>query len=258
MLRSIMLDVTTTALLAGVFFLGFAIESAVGFGSALTLVSLGAQLLPLSTLFPIFQPLSLGLSLIVCLRGRDHIDSHLLLREILPAMVPGVAVGMVLFRVFSNRATFLLIGVGAVIAALALFELQKTLRNLPPSSLPLSVRRSIFASAGVLHGLFGISGPPVVFAAGAQLSTNKQAFRATLSALWGILSLVLVVGYAVDGTMNASTLRITAIMLPALALGFVAGNTVHARVPQRTFRLLICVMLIASGTVLVVRTVASL
>jgi uncharacterized membrane protein YfcA len=240
---------------AAVLFLSFLVESAVGFGSALVAVSLGAQLVPLTELFPIFQPLSLVLSLILVVRDRAHVQASFLLREVLPPMLPGVVVGLLLFRL--GPADALLLGVGAAIVALALFELRRTLRGQDAAPLPTWLARTVLVGAGVIHGLFGTSGPPVVWVASRALP-DKASFRATLALLWLLLSIVLIGGYVVDGSLNATSLvKSAALALPLIA-GYVVGNALHHRIPQRAFRLGVCVLLVVAGAILVMRASSAL
>lgn len=238
-----------------VLFLAFLVESAVGFGSALVTVSLGGHLMPLDRLFPVFQPLSVMLSLTLVIRGRAHINTRFLFREVLPAMLPGVLVGMALFRI--GQPTALLFAVGVAIAVLASFELQRTLRGQETLPLPPLVRSGVLLFAGVIHGLFGTSGPPVVWVATRTLP-DKTEFRATLALLWLTLSLLLVAGYVVDGTLRLPQLRQSALLAVPLVLGFVVGNLLHDRVPQRAFRLGVCVLLVVAGVALVLRTLPTL
>ena len=233
-----------------VLFLAFLVESAVGFGSALVTVSLGGHLMPLDRLFPVFQPLSLILSLTLVVRGRAHINTRFLFREVIPAMLPGVVVGMALFRLGPPDA--LLLGVGVAIAVLASFELQRTLRGQEAAPLPPVVRVVVLLFAGVIHGLFGVSGPPVVWVATRTLP-DKTEFRATLALLWLVLSILLVAGYVVDGTLRLPQLEQSALLAVPLVLGFVVGNLLHVHVPQRAFRLAVCVLLVVAGLALVLR-----
>jgi hypothetical protein len=238
-----------------VLFLAFVVESAVGFGSALVAVSLGAQFVGPKELFPLFQPLSLALSAILVARAWAHVNFRYLLRDVLPAMAPGVVVGMVLFRL--GEAHLLLLGVGVAIAVLAAFELRRTLRGQDPTPLSPAVARVVLFGAGIIHGLFGTSGPPVVWVS-SRILVDKTAFRATLALLWLVLSVALIGGYVADGSLNATTLRGTALLAPPLVLGFIVGNALHHRVPQRAFRLGVCVLLVVAGSVLVVRAATAI
>jgi uncharacterized membrane protein YfcA len=239
--------------LAAILTIAFLTEAAIGFGSTLIVVSVAALFVPLTTLLPTYQPLAVGLSLVVAWRERAHIDGAFLRRAVLPLMVPGLVVGMILFRVW--RAEALLFLVGVAIAGLALVELR---RLLWPAAIPVGGARTalltgvVLVVAGVVHGLFGTSGPLVVWAASRTLE-DKARFRATLSLLWLILGVTLIAGFVVDGTLTSSTLGHSAVLLPTMLLGYLIGDRVHHAVPQRAFRLGVCVLLVVAGVVLSTR-----
>lgn len=239
--------------LAAVLTVAFLTEAAIGFGSTLIVVSVAALFVPLTTLLPTYQPLAVGLSLMVVWRERVHVDVAFLRRAVLPFMAPGLAVGMILFRLW--RADALLFLVGVVIAGLALVELR---RLLWPPAVPMGgwatrlLTAVVLVVAGVVHGLFGTSGPLVVWAATLTLD-DKARFRATLSLLWLILGLTLLAGFAADGTLTVTTLGRSGLLLPTMVLGYVVGDRIHRAVLQRTFRLGVCVLLVVAGAVLSVR-----
>lgn len=240
----------TTLWLAVVFTLGFLTEAAVGFGSTLLVVALAAHMVPLTTLLPVFQPLALALSMVIVLRERTNIHLSFLARQVLPFMLPGLCIGMLLYRVW--RAEALLLGVGVVISGLAFVELRRLLSGADDAHPSRRLLGSTLLAAGVVHGLFGTSGPLVVWAASRVLD-DKARFRATLSLLWLLLSTVLVIGFVVDGSLGASELSRSLVLAPTLLGGYLVGDALHRRVPQRTFRLAVCVLLIAAGVVLALR-----
>ena len=129
---------------------------------------------------------------------------------------------------------------------------QRTIRGQETKPLPPAVRTVVLLFAGVIHGLFGTSGPPVVWVATRTLP-DKTEFRATLALLWLVLSGVLVAGYVVDGSLRLPQLQQSALLAVPLVGGFVVGNVLHAHVPQRAFRLAVCVLLVVAGVALVVR-----
>lgn len=238
-----------TVWLAVTFTLGFLTEAAVGFGSTLIVVSVAALFVPLATLLPTYQPLAVTLSLAVVLRERRHIDGAFLRRAVLPLMAPGLVVGMILYRVW--RVEALLFLVGTAIAGLAIVELR---RLLLPDDVDGGGDRGVVVGAvlffaGIVHGLFGTSGPLVVWAASRTL-VDKGRFRATLSLLWLVLGVVLIGGFVVDGSLTAATLSQSALLVPTLLVGYLVGDLVHHAVPQRAFRLGVCVLLVVAGVVL--------
>jgi uncharacterized membrane protein YfcA len=232
----------------------FVVESAVGFGSALVVVGVGAWLVPLAVLLVVFQPLSLLLSLTIVVRDWRFVDVSLLLRRVLPAMVPGVAVGMVAAR--HTSADGLLLVVGPAIVLLALLKLAELVRNVVvPARSAVSTSVALLG-AGVLHGLAGTSGPLVVWAI-AGVVDDKRRFRATLGLLWLLLSVVLVLGAAADGTLTHDQLVEVVQLSPAVLIGFVIGNALHHRIGVRAFSVVVCVVLVFAGIALTVRGLSS-
>lgn len=231
----------------------FVVESAVGFGSALVVVGVGAWLAPLPALLAVFQPLSLLLSATIVVRDWRFVDVGFLARRLLPAMLPGVAVGMVLARSISTRHVLLVVGPAIVgLALLKLFELARN--TVAPARAAWSTSAALFG-AGVLHGLAGTSGPLVVWAM-AGVVDDKRRFRATLALLWLLLSVALVLGAVVDGTLTAVQLREIAWLLPSVVVGYLVGNALHQRIGVRGFSIAVCVVLVGAGIALTVRGVS--
>ena len=241
-----------TLLLALIVCAAFTVESALGFGATVITVSLGARVMPVRALLPVFVPLNVALSLWLAARNRRDIDRALLGRRVLPLMLLGMPLGMLLVRHLSEPATRRLLG--ALVVALACAQLAKLRRGEEgPSRRPGAAAAGLLTAAGVVHGMFGAGGPLAVYVIGRALS-EKGRFRATLSALWLVLNAVLVVGYAVDGALTATSLEATALLVPALAFGITAGEWLHGRVPERSFRVGVYAVLLVVGGALIVRS----
>src|SRR5690606_18667831 len=175
-------------------------------------------------------------SLVLVTRNRRDVDRRFLFTRILPFMVVGLPLGFFGLAAAPERTARLVLG--AFVAWLAAVELWRARR---PSLTPLAplppVRRGfVLWLAGVVHGAFATGGPLVVYVVGRTLS-DKGAFRATLSALWLALNLVLLVGFATRGSLDVESGTRTLVCLPFLAVGLVAGDTLHRRVYAALFRL---------------------
>ncbi len=244
-----------TLLLLPVVALAFCVEAVVGFGATVLAVTLGAQLVPISTLLPAFVPLNLGLSTYLCLRERSHIDARVLGRSVLPLVGAGAIAGMAAFAL--QGAAWLLLGFALFVGALALFELRRALRPADPSAtttpLPRPLAWGLLLAGGFVHGLFGSGGPMIVYVLGRSLP-EKRRFRATLACLWLLLNLALMANLARLGHVSAATLGHTVSLLPALALGAFVGDWVHHRVAERPFRIAAAVLLLVAAGSLGLRT----
>lgn len=228
--------------------LAFAAEALTGFGGTVITVTLGAQLVPLDTLLPLYVPVNLLLSIWLSVRERGHIAQLLLLRTMLPLIGAGMAVGLVVYRL-APPGPWLILGYALLVAVLAGLELVRG-----PTGAELS-RRAQWAGlvgGGVVHGIYGSGGPLIVWATSRQLQ-DKSALRATLSALWLVLGSVLVAQYASLGQLTTDTLVGSAALLPCLLVGKWVGNRVHQRIAAEPFRRLLYWMLLFAALSLLVR-----
>jgi uncharacterized protein len=236
--------------------LAFTVEATVGFGATMITVALGSQLVALRPLLAAFVPLNVVLSLVLMFRNWQHTDKVLLTRRVLPWMLLGVPFGIALAG--RLQETVLKRTFGALVFVLALIE---TLRALRYSSdtvqetvrpLPARIAAPMLTLAGIVHGMFATGGPLVVYVLGREV-TNKTVFRATLSALWLLLNVILVVTYGVRGELTVAVLTHTAMMVPALLVGLWVGGWLHLRVQQRTFHRAVFVLLMGAGAMLFLR-----
>ncbi|MEZ4448251.1 MAG: sulfite exporter TauE/SafE family protein [Nannocystaceae bacterium] len=239
-------------LLAAIVALANTVEAVTGFGASIVALTLGALLRPVPELIPILIPLNLGLSAAIVLRGRRVIDRPLLLRTIVPHAGLGLVAGFALFVGVGDEPA-LVLAYGGFVVVLAVSRLWALLREGEGAAATSSTRSPLWLVAGgVMQGLFTAGGPLVILYTSAALP-DKTAFRATMSGLWLILNLALVVGFTIHGDLDAATLRETATMVPSLLVGLVLGEWLHHRVSPRGFRGLVFGLLLIAGGILVGR-----
>ncbi len=191
----------------------FAVEAALGFGSTVFAVTLGASFVPIGQLVPALIPVNLALSTFLAVRFRRQIAWRFLLLELAPPVALGAAVGL-------SLPGMRLRGVlAAVVIVLALVQLIR------PHRLPRAARVIALVAGGVAHGLFGTGGPLVVYAAGTRLARGE--LRATLAVLWLALNLALFASF--HFTLEPMSLLIAA----ALPIGLVIGMRLHHRLPAK-------------------------
>ncbi len=105
-----------------------------------------------------------------------------------------------------------------------------------------------FAS-GVLGGLFGTGGPPVIiFLRGHGL--DKGAFRATLLWYFLIMTCVRAVTYVRAGLLTGHEVIAAAWLLPASIGGMLAGMLLHRRLAERHFAIAVSALLVVLGGIL--------
>ena len=247
-----------TALLLIVVCAAFFVEAITGFGSTVLTVAFGALLLPLDVLLPAVVPVNLALSLWLVARHLKHVDWRLLLRGILPWMALGFPLGMWLYaRLAGAHERWLLLGFGVFVVALAAFELIGDRTRAQSGEGPRPLGRfpgiGLLIVGGVVHGAFSSGGPMAVYVA-SRRTGDKAAFRATLSALWLVLGIVLVTSYALKGGLTPRTARLSIELVPSLAIGLVLGERAHTRIPAALFRTTVLMLLLVGGALLAGRS----
>jgi uncharacterized membrane protein YfcA len=142
---------------------------------------------------------------------------------------------------------FLLVILGAFLVAIGVtfFITPKTKRR----SWPAWISPPVGLVSGVLTGLFGTGGPPLVLYY--QLTgADKSAFRANLMAIFLLMTFVRVPSYAALGLITVPRLFSAMALIPAVILGAFIGNRIHLGLEETTFRRLVSVALFLIGLLL--------
>ena len=227
------------------------VEAVTGFGSTIIAITIGANLYPIKFLVPVLVPANLVLSGYIVARHRSHINAALLLRTIVPLVGVGLVGGAVLYNRLDPEKLKLMFGI--FVLAFSAFQLVRTLmaRNGDaPAPLGRAQAAAWLLGGGIMQGMVASGGPMVVYFA-SRVLRDKGGFRATLSSLWLLTNIYLTINYAATRQLTSHTLRTSALILPCIVLGIVAGEAVHKRIPERAFRLAVYVLLIVAGAALV-------
>lgn len=212
-----------------------AVETATGFGATLLALALGVHLMPLETLFPAVVLLGIVQSAWILARDPRGVAWGELGRRVLPWMGLGLVLGILGRPLVPGYGLEVLLGLFVIAVALRAL--------LAPAAAPGPAAPFLLAG-GVFHGLLASGGPLVVHHLGTVIP-GKQAFRATLAALWLLLNGAILLSLGAGAL--ASGLRLGAVLLPALALGVLVGERVHTRLAPLPFRRAVNVVLILAG-----------
>ncbi|MBX7190541.1 MAG: sulfite exporter TauE/SafE family protein [Sandaracinaceae bacterium] len=230
--------------------LAFTIETALGFGATLVTVALGSFFLDLEHILPALVPLNLVLSGYLVARYVKHVDRAFLGKRLLPFMVLGLPVGIYAFS--SLDASLLKRAFGVFLVGVSGLELYRMRVASPVKHLDAWTERALLVAGGAIHGAFATGGPMAVYVS-SRVIEDKNVYRATLSALWVLLNLVMLASYAWQGALGDETAGLAVCLLPSIAIGMALGELLHARVPAKTFRAGVFVMLCLAGSLLVLR-----
>lgn len=232
-------------------FLASTTEALAGFGGVVIALTLGALLYPIKALLPLLVVLNLGVTAYIVWRHGRHADKNLLLRQIVPGMLVGGAVGLALFR-FAH-GPLLKHAYGAFIFLFAARELYRARvlarsgAGSPATGGPTGWKGGIWILlAGVVHGIYASGGPLLVYAVGRR-GLEKTTFRSTLCVLWFASSIALAGAYAATGTLKTAQLPFIAALIPIVILAVIVGEWAHRRIDEARFRLAIYTVLMFAG-----------
>jgi uncharacterized protein len=157
--------------------------------------------------------------------------------------VPGVLGGAVLVAVAPARQLAFLV------AAVVLAGVAVSLRGF----VPRPGRRSVLL-AGLVSGMMGtatsIGGPPMAMV---WQRLSGPALRSTMSGFFLAGSAMSLVALAATGAVHTDSLRYTALLAPAAAIGVLLARPLSSRLDMRRTRAAAMVVAVASATVLVIQ-----
>lgn len=228
-----------------VVFGAFFLKAMTGFGAAIIMVSLGAMFLPVQEVVPLCICLDLlaGLAL---MRKDWSPGTYKYWGPLSVAMGMGAGAGaLVLSRVDPSSMK---LAIGAIVLGLGVWLWATRARAAGERAVPQTPQPAAFLTttvAGFCGGLFGISGPPIVWFFGSRFA--KADFRRVVVPLFIVASATSLVVYALTGLLDAQTLLRVLWCLPCWGAGLFLGGRAFARVPEERFGQLMAVILCAVG-----------
>jgi len=224
----------------------FLVRGVAGFGSGLIAVPMLSLMLPLSLVVPLMVLLDYIASLSHGLSNRGEI----MWKEILP-LIPFSIMGVVIALFFLSTSDALLLtkALGVFIIFFALFTLSG---YTPKAGAARGWGVLAGLSGGMIGTLFGTGGPFYVTYFKAR-GLDKAAFRTTLAVTFLLDGAGRLFGFTASGYFNYEFLALVAMALPIMAVFMYIGGHIHTRLTQAQFQRAISILLIVSGTVLLLK-----
>jgi uncharacterized membrane protein YfcA len=240
-------SLTLLAIAAPTLGIAYTIFGIAGFGTALIAAPVLAQIMPVSAIVPLLALLDCAAAIINGIKLSDKIEKTEL-AWLVPLMMMGSLAGAWLLLVIPPRP--MMLGLGVFVVGYAIYALVT-----PPMRLGLaSIWVLPFGGiGGIFSAMFGSGGFIYAMYLSRRLA-DKNAVRATQNALLSLSNLTRVVIFFVAGVYSDGTLPILALTLvPAMLVGIYAGHHITLRMSRELFLRILHIVLIATGTVLVVR-----
>jgi uncharacterized membrane protein YfcA len=111
--------------------------------------------------------------------------------------------------------------------------------------------------SGTLNGVISTGGPPVILFLTNQ-GVAKQPFRANLVAYFLFLSLATVPIFFAGGLISLTVVKYAFGFFPALIVGAVGGSKLLHHVPERTFRIIAMLIVLAAGAISIISSIDGL
>jgi uncharacterized membrane protein YfcA len=229
-----------------VIFIAYLVQSLTGFGGALLSLPLAILLVGFDDARILATGLSLLTGLLVSFRYRKQIKRAKLL-EILFVMAIGTAFGLLLDRLLEAPFLITVYGIVTIGLAIAGFLPQKIFSG----NLSRPVLVSILFLAGIMQGLF-VAGGAFLMVYAMHEFPDKTEFRATCSAVWGILNWFMLLNYALSGSINPVNLKLIALCSPVVLGVMFLAELLQARINQTAFSKVTNSLLLVTGLVLLV------
>ncbi len=239
------------ALFTGAILLAFCVRGGAGFGGGVVVAPLMALLMPLQMVVPLVS----GMNTVTSLSQGFSDWRKVAWREvarIVPFAVIGVVAGIFFLANIDAKPLRRAFGVFVVCYSLYVFVFTGKTPIIPKSWLtPVAAIISLFA--GVIGSIFGGGVGPVFVMYLNSLQVDKDTFRATMNMLMLALGSTRVIGLLVAGMVTQQVLILLAIALPLAFVAARLGSHIAQRFDQQTFTRLVGAVMLASGTLLILK-----
>ncbi len=230
---------------AAVIFFAYIIRGMAGFGSALIAVPLLAFVYPLTIVVPLVVLLDYVSSAIHGIQYREAIQWKDIL-PLLPFALSGIGVSLYVMEFIDARS--LTVALGVFVILFALYQLLPV--NFCKASRSTAMPAGFFG--GFFGTLFGTGGPCYVIYLNLR-KLDKAAFRASFASIFLIDGAMRLIGYTLKGLYNFEMLIMLLFAGPIAGIGLYLGGSIHTALGREIFVKLISVLLLGSGTALLIR-----
>lgn len=231
----VMLETNVVCIVIALMFLYTFVGICAGFGGGLTTMPLVTLMLPVKMATP--------LSVIVWL-SRKETDWRSAMVLIIFSFL-GIPVGLYALSYLPDH--FMKVGLGGFLILYSFYSMF--IPRLPIYDRSW-IAAPIGAVAGALGAAFSTNGPPMVIY-GMLRNLGPAAFRGTLNAFFTANNIAVIGGLATSGILTVSIFKLVLFCIPTMILGSLVGQYVHKRISVKVFRVMVFLLLIASGSMLI-------
>ena len=228
------------------------IQGITGFAGTMLAMPPSVMLVGFDTAKPILNALGLLSGIYIVAANRKSVNKKEFLK-IVAVMTVSMLAGFALRNVLAGRERVMYILLGTVVILTAAWGIYKSfLRKGGEHGHGKAVSALLLVSAGVTHGMFVCGGPLLVSYMTGKVS-DKQEFRATLSACWIVLNGIILADDIRTGLWNKDLLLLFGISAAILFAAMFIGSLLCKKMSRRLFMKITYVLLIVSGALLFIK-----
>lgn len=218
----------------------FIVKGLAGFGDPLISNPLLAMKLDNKDISPSLLPISLGLNAYIVFKNRKNFSAHVVAPIALWVLL-GIVPGTMLLKLGAPWIIKVILGI--LIIGLGVEMLTRdNAKQFKPNPI---VKAIMCFLSGVTAGLFGINLLFLIYME--RAATDRRAFRANTCFVFLIENFFRTIVYIINGIFTAFTLQITAVTVPAAALGMFIGGQIDKRLGENNIRKFIIWVFILGG-----------
>lgn len=225
------------------------VKAITGFGNTLVMGSLFSFVVSNRFTTPIDLIFSIPTNTYIVWRERKNISIKVVIPLSLMLLI-GIIPGTFLLKVGSDWILKCILGIVVVGIAVEMMT-----RN--PNKNETNKTNPIFLTvigvlSGVLAGLYGIGALLVAYIS--RTTNNKNEFRANICCVFLVDNIFRFLLYLFTGILNKEILLMTIFLAPAVFIGMFIGIKVDSNMREETVKKSVIILLLVSGTVLLVKS----
>lgn len=233
------------------------IQGITGFAGTILAMPPSLMLVGYDVAKPVLNALGLFAGVYVLMTHGRHVNKKELQKVVL-VMSVGIVTGILVKSLFVGKEEILYKCLGIFVIGLAIqgyYQLTKKKEHVTESRSQAQAgwkNYTLLISSGVVHGMF-VCGGPLLIGYLSKVIKDKVSFRATISSVWIILNMIILLDDVRTGLWTVELIKIQVITIPFLMAGMVIGTKLYARMSQEVFMKLTYILLFISGISLLVK-----
>lgn len=251
----------------GLMFAGL-IQGVTGFGIGLVAVGVLLIYYPPAVVIPSLVGVYIFTSIVLLYENRVSLNKKIMRASLLlssPSLVLallGMIAGSFLLKTISSKSLTLMIGI--FISLFSLYSFFRTALNDKPARADGLINRNIkrenilcysaSSIGGLLEGLLGLGGPPIVIYL-VHKKLDSKIFIATLSAFFLWVNPLRLIHYIILGFIDFEVVKLILFIFIFVAVGLLLGIFIRKRlISERKFGMVVIVLLFVIGMSLIFRS----